>query len=62
MIGGYFEIPDRKKDLTREPVRVTGFNNSVIFLTDPAKKKVIEQLKTLETIKRGLLEILKQSA
>jgi hypothetical protein len=53
---------DDKKVLTSEPIRVTGFNNNVIFLTDPAKRKVIEQLKTLETIKRGLLEILKQSA
>jgi hypothetical protein len=59
---GYPGIPDQKNSLTETKIHVTGFNNNVIFLTEPAKKKVIEQLKTLEVIKRGLLEILKQSA
>lgn len=45
--------------LTTFPISDKGLNDTVIFLTEPAKKEVIEALKTLEAAKRKLQALLK---
>ena len=45
--------------LTRTPKDDRGLKDAVIFLTEPARKEVIEALKTLEAAKRKLQALLK---
>jgi hypothetical protein len=49
----------QKNTLTQQPEYVTEKKEAVIFLTEPAKKDVIEALKDLERVKRRLLALVR---
>jgi hypothetical protein len=48
-----------RNNLTKQSNNVSRLDEKVIFLTEPAKKKIIEELKKLESIKRNLLILIK---
>ena len=52
-------MDNNRIDLTKEKKCVRPINIPVSFLTEPAKKEVIEALKVLEVAKRKLQALLK---